>query len=95
MHDPEGEGFDGEPLDPDDVVWVRGIDYVAGWRDATDVGRELEEALTSAGFDTTGLECQARTRADGAGMVRLVLPSVAARDVAALVRAVARLGRAS
>ncbi|NUL03685.1 hypothetical protein HRW07_10645 [Streptomyces lunaelactis] len=95
MDDPEGAGFESEPFDPDDVMWVRGADYVAGWRDATDAGRELADALASAGFDTAGLELQARTSADGAGRVRLVLSAAAAHDMAALVRAVARLGRAS
>ncbi|WP_406278735.1 hypothetical protein OHT93_37795 [Streptomyces sp. NBC_00191] len=52
MHDPEDAGFESESFDPDDVVWVRGVDYVAGWRDATDAGRELAAALAAAGFDT-------------------------------------------
>ncbi|MER6613589.1 hypothetical protein [Streptomyces xantholiticus] len=51
MYDPEDAGFESEPFDPDDVVWVRGVDYVAGWRDATDAGGQLAEALTNAGFD--------------------------------------------
>lgn len=95
MHDPEDAGFESEPFDPDDVVWVREVDYVAGWRDATEAGGELADALESAGFDTAGLEWRARTSADGAGRVRLVLSAAAAHDVAALVRAVARLGKAS
>ncbi|MET7622759.1 hypothetical protein [Streptomyces sp. NPDC005408] len=95
MHDPEDEGFETDPFDLDDVVWVRGVDYVAGWRDAADAGGELAAALTSAGFDTMGLEWRARTNADGAGTVRLVLSAAAAHDVAALVLAVARLGKAS
>jgi alpha-beta hydrolase superfamily lysophospholipase len=56
MHDPEDAGFESESFDPDEVVWVRGVDYVAGWRDATDAGGELADALAAAGFDTTGLE---------------------------------------
>ncbi|MDQ0941774.1 hypothetical protein QFZ67_003479 [Streptomyces sp. V1I1] len=75
--------------------WVRGVDYVAGWRDAADAGGVLAEALESAGFDTAGLEWQARTNAEGAGRVRLVLSAAAAGDLAALVLAVARLGKAS
>lgn len=93
-HDPEDAGFESEPFNPDDVMWVRGVDYVAGWRDAADAGGELADALESAGFDTAGLEWQARTNAEGAGSVRPVLSTEAARDVAALVRAVARLGKA-
>ncbi|HET6356575.1 MAG TPA: hypothetical protein VFG16_20570 [Streptomyces sp.] len=92
MHDPEDAGFEDEAFDPDDVVWVRGVDYVAGWRDATDAGGELADALAAAGFDTTGPEWRARASGDGSGAVRLMLSAAAARDVAALVRAVARLG---
>lgn len=95
MHDPENAGFENESFDPDDVVWVRGVDYVAGWRDATDAGGKLADALAAAGFDTEGLEWQARANADGSGAVRLVLSAAAAHDVAALVRAVARLDKAS
>lgn len=87
MHDPEDAGFEDEAFDPDDVVWVRGVDYVAGWRDATDAGGELADALAAAGF-----EWRARASGDGSGAVRLMLSAAAARDVAALVRAVARLG---
>ncbi|MFF4229106.1 hypothetical protein [Streptomyces sp. NPDC001820] len=57
-------------------------------------GGESADALDRAGFETAGLEWQARTNTEGAGSVRLVLSTEAARDVAALVRAVARLGKA-
>ncbi|MCX4512903.1 hypothetical protein OHA27_21855 [Streptomyces sp. NBC_01619] len=93
MHDREDAGSENEPFDPDDVLWVRGVDYLAGWRDATDAGSALMVALAAAGVDTTGLTWQASTAADGAGSLRVALPAAAARDVAALVRAVARLGR--
>ncbi|MBT2366824.1 hypothetical protein J7E88_16270 [Streptomyces sp. ISL-10] len=95
MHHPEDAGFEDESFDPDAVVWVRGVDYVAGWRDATDAGTELADALAAAGFDTTGLEWQAKANADGSGAVRLVLSAAVAHDVAALVRVIARLGKAS
>jgi hypothetical protein len=68
---------------------------LAGWRDATDAGAELADALAAAGFDTTGLEWRARVNGDGSGAVCLVMSAAAAHDVAALVRAVARLGKAS
>ncbi|MCX4823186.1 hypothetical protein OG883_25515 [Streptomyces sp. NBC_01142] len=95
MHDPEDAGFERESFDPDEVVWVRGVDYMAGWRDAASAGAELADALAAAGFDAAGLEWQARANADGAGAVRLVMSAAAAHDVAALVRAIARLGKAS
>ncbi|MFF4230872.1 hypothetical protein [Streptomyces sp. NPDC001820] len=95
MHDPEDAGFEDEAFDPDDVVWVRGVDYVTGWRGAADAGAELADALAAAGFDTTGLEWRAKANADGSGAVRLVISAAAAHDLAAVVRAVARLGRVS
>ena len=66
MHDPEDAEFENEPFDVDDLLWVRGVDYLAGWRDATDAGRTLVGALTAAGVDTTGLRWQAGAAADGA-----------------------------
>ncbi|MET7712830.1 hypothetical protein [Streptomyces sp. NPDC005407] len=95
MYDPEDAGFENEPFDLDDVLWVRGVDYLAGWRDATDAGRALVDALAAAGVDTTGFRWQASAAADGGGRLRVVLPAAAAHDVAALVRAVSRLGKAS
>ncbi|MGW0554778.1 hypothetical protein ACWDZ6_11330 [Streptomyces sp. NPDC002926] len=95
MHDPEDAGFEDESFHPDDVVWVHGVDYVAGWRDATEAGAELADALATAGFDTTGLEWRAKANGDGSGAVRLVLSAATTHHVAALVRAVARLGKAS
>ena len=36
QHDPMDPGVDGEALEPDGCIWVRGVDYVAGWRNSVD-----------------------------------------------------------
>ncbi|WP_406211002.1 hypothetical protein [Streptomyces decoyicus] len=80
------DGFDGEGLDPDAVLWVRGVDYLAGWRDATRAATELGDALAAAGVDTTGTKLRAAVAADGSGVVRLELSSAAACEVAIRAR---------
>ncbi|MFC5721159.1 hypothetical protein ACFP1Z_13365 [Streptomyces gamaensis] len=74
----------GEP-DPDLVAWVRGVDYVTGWRAAKDAAAELEQALTAAGVDAVGASMSAAARADGAGVVRLVWPVETVRTLAGLL----------
>ncbi|MFF7230128.1 hypothetical protein BX264_3163 [Streptomyces sp. 2333.5] len=81
------DGFDGEDLDPDAVLWVRGVDYLAGWRDATQAAAELGEALSAAGLDTTEAKLRAAAVSDGSGVVRLELSAAAAREVAVRARA--------
>ncbi|MEU5126113.1 hypothetical protein [Streptomyces mobaraensis] len=84
MHSADDGAFEGigAEIDPDAVVWVRGVDYVAGWREAREAAAELEAALKAAGVETDG-GAVAQSRADGSGAVRLLW------DVAT-VRAVAR-----
>ncbi|MBT2387471.1 hypothetical protein [Streptomyces sp. ISL-11] len=86
------EAFEVEEFDPDAVLWVRGVDYVAGWREATDTAAELREALAVAGVDASGVRLRASSASDGSGVVRLELSVPAARVMAA---AVARFGKAS
>ncbi|MFJ3955588.1 hypothetical protein ACIPXV_37065 [Streptomyces libani] len=82
------DGFDGEDLDPHAVLWVRGVDYLAGWRDATQAAAELGEALTAAGVDTTEAKLRATAASDGSGVVRLeLLSAAAARQLAVRARA--------
>ncbi|MGW2022708.1 hypothetical protein [Streptomyces decoyicus] len=76
------DGFDGEDLDPDAVLWVRGVDYLTGWRDATEAAAELGDALMAAGVDTAGIKLRAAAASDGSGVVRLELSAAAAREVA-------------
>ncbi|MEW1719361.1 hypothetical protein [Streptomyces sp. NPDC093109] len=47
-----GDGtFDGEDLNLDALLWTRGVDYLTGWRDATQAATELSDALTAAGIN--------------------------------------------
>lgn len=85
----EAFGSEGEQVDPDAVLWVRGVDYVTGWRDATQAAGELGDALTAAGVDVAGAKLQASTATDGSGVVRLELSSATAREVAKLARVAA------
>ncbi|MGP8297551.1 hypothetical protein ACTPOK_06245 [Streptomyces inhibens] len=81
--------FEGAQFDPDAMLWVRGVDYVTGWRDATQAAGELGEALTAAGVDVRGAELRASTTTDGSGVVRLELSSATARGVAEFARVAA------
>ncbi|MEU2794130.1 hypothetical protein [Streptomyces sp. NPDC007100] len=90
-----GEGLADHGFDPDETVWVRGVDYVAGWREARDAGAALVEALAAAGIDVTNLKAQAHARPDGSGEVTLKLPTATARRTTELLGAALRCGRAS
>lgn len=80
------DGFDGKDLDPDAVLWVRGVDYLAGWRDATRAAAELGDALEAASLGTTEAKLHAAAVLDGSGVVRLELSAAAAREVAMRAR---------
>ncbi|MFF4603783.1 hypothetical protein ACFY12_13740 [Streptomyces sp. NPDC001339] len=82
-------GFEGAQFDPDAVLWVRGVDYLTGWRDATRAAAELGDALSEAGVDVAGVKLRASTDADGSGIVRLELSPMTAREMAKLARAAA------
>ncbi|WP_432039425.1 hypothetical protein [Streptomyces cucumeris] len=96
MCGPGDDGFDGEAADLDAGMWVRGVDYMRGWRDAREAAAELDDALRLVGVDTTGARLRASAGVDGAGVVRLELSAATAREIAMLARvAAAGLGRAS
>ncbi|QSY52578.1 MULTISPECIES: hypothetical protein [Streptomyces] len=88
MFGPGDEAFEtaGTEFDPDAVIWVPGVDYVRGWREARDAAAELADVLGSAGVDLEGTTATAQTRADGSGVVRLVWPVETVHAVANLVR---------
>lgn len=44
-------------IPPDAVMWVRGVDYLSGWRDAQEAAAELKEGLTTVGIDLEGPRC--------------------------------------
>ncbi|MEU8872753.1 hypothetical protein AB0D24_16585 [Streptomyces javensis] len=94
MCGPGGDGFDGEAADLEAGIWVRGEDYLSGWRDAREAATELGEALRLVGVETAGVRLRAASGADGSGVVRLELSAASAREVAMLARVTAaRLGR--
>lgn len=104
MSGPEREALEGGvggsgagELAPDTVgAWVRGVDYVAGWREATEAVVELTEALAAAGVAEAAVRMRAGAQEDGSGVVRLELAVSAAREVTKLARmAGVRLGGAS
>ncbi|MGP4112522.1 hypothetical protein ACTWP5_16625 [Streptomyces sp. 4N509B] len=97
MNGPDGAvGPLNEEFDPDAVLWVRGVDYVSGWRDAQAAVGELAEALAGAGVDLGGVRLRADAAPDGSGVVHLTCSSSTARDLALLARVTAaRLRRAS
>ncbi|MCF3145776.1 hypothetical protein [Streptomyces platensis] len=78
--------FDDEALEPDGWMWVRGVDYVAGWRNAVDAAAELKGAMDEAGIDTTEVMTTASTTTDGSGVLRLSLPVEAALALAHAAR---------
>jgi hypothetical protein len=86
VYDSHEAGSASDEIDPDSVLWVRGVDYVAGWRDARDAGTELLDAMQAAGMDTRSLRVQPDTGADGSGQVRLSGPPHMARELALLIR---------
>ncbi|WP_329019153.1 hypothetical protein [Streptomyces sp. NBC_00690] len=95
QHEPIDPGFDGNGgLDPDGWVWVRGVDYLAGWRSANDAASELTAAMTGAGIDTSEMTATADTAPDGSGVLRLSLSAGTAFELAQVVRdGVAGLGK--
>lgn len=96
MCGPGDDGFDGEAADLEAGIWVRGVDYLGGWRDARAAVAELGDALRLVGVETAGMRLRAATGPDSSGVVRLELSVSSAREVAMLARVTAaRLGRAS
>ncbi|MBL1117108.1 hypothetical protein JK364_32695 [Streptomyces sp. 110] len=95
MCGPRDDGFEGEAADLEVGIWVRGADYLSGWRDAREAAAELGDALSLVGVEAAGVRLRAASGADGSGVVRLELSAAAAREVAMLARVTAaRLGRA-
>jgi hypothetical protein len=65
---------DGYAPGPDDLVWVAGTDYVAGWREARAAARGLLRVLTAAGIT----DVHAVGSTDGAGRPVVCLRASAA-----------------
>ncbi|WRZ94454.1 hypothetical protein OHB54_38650 [Streptomyces sp. NBC_01007] len=52
-------------------LWVSGVDYVAGWRDAREAADRLNRALLGAGFERSQVRAVASTDERGRGVVRM------------------------
>lgn len=77
----------GEELNLEDVLWVPGIDYISGWRDAKSACEELSAALAGAWPGVEGIAAVAQSAPDGAAIVQLRLPIGTARVLTQLLRA--------
>lgn len=69
-----GEGWLSDGLDvpgADSGLWVSGVDYIAGWREAREVADRLNRALLSVGFELSAVRAVASTSEGGRGVVRL------------------------
>ncbi|MFJ8346010.1 hypothetical protein ACIQ9J_06490 [Streptomyces sp. NPDC094153] len=88
-----GEGWLSDGLD--DVMdighglWVPGVDYVAGWREARGVTDRLNRALLGAGFELSAVRAVASTGEGGRGVVRLAGWPEAVDRLARLLEALA------
>ncbi|URN12679.1 hypothetical protein LUW77_16685 [Streptomyces radiopugnans] len=85
MHNPEETGFTSDGLDLDAMLWVRGVDYLSGWREARDAARVLTDALEAAGVKAADIQLRADTGPDGSGIVSLKCSPEVAQRVARLV----------
>lgn len=66
------DGLDSEAIEGAECgLWVRGVDYVAGWRGAREAADRLNRALLDAGFELSEVRAVAATDADGRGLVRV------------------------
>jgi hypothetical protein len=90
MHDPEETSFTQGQIDPDAVLWVRGVDYLAGWRQAQDAAADLTEALEIAGLPHAATTVRADTTADGSALVRLACTPMEVRTLVRLMSTQAR-----
>lgn len=71
----------------DSGLWVSGVDYIAGWREAREAADRLNRALLGLGFELSAVRAVASTDEDGRGVVRLAgWPDVVER-LAALLEA--------
>ncbi len=72
----QGKEQDGQPLaagiDPEVWAWIRGVDYVSGWRSAKDAADTLNAALLTLDVWPWELRAVADTDAEGNGRVRLL-----------------------
>ena len=86
MHNPEKTGFTSDGLDLDAALWVRGINYLLGRREATNAARALTNVPEAAGVKAADMQLRADTGPDGSGIVSLKCSPEVARRIARLVK---------
>ncbi|WP_328494600.1 hypothetical protein OHS59_19030 [Streptomyces sp. NBC_00414] len=52
-------------------LWVPGVDYMAGWREAREASDRLNRALLRSGFELSDVRAVASTDGGGRGVVRV------------------------
>ncbi|MFH0175717.1 hypothetical protein [Streptomyces cacaoi] len=85
-----GTGENGPGGSPDETgadhgLWVRGVDYLEGWRVARAAADQVNLALLAAKFEPAQLRAVPSTDDAGRGVVRLVGAPTAAVRLAELV----------
>ncbi|MFD9331800.1 hypothetical protein [Streptomyces sp. NPDC060065] len=70
-------------------LWVPGVDYMAGWRDAREAADRLNRALLGAGFELSQVRAVASTDEGGRGVVRMACWPDAVDRLTGLLEAVA------
>ncbi|MET9411361.1 hypothetical protein ABZX90_37300 [Streptomyces sp. NPDC002935] len=76
--------------DVEAVLWVRGVDYMAGWRDARESTDQLNRAMLGVGLERSEVRAVASTDEEGRGVVRLAGMPDAVGRLAQLLEALAR-----
>ncbi|MES4892013.1 hypothetical protein [Streptomyces sp. NPDC096012] len=69
-----GEGWLNDGLDlpgADFGLWVSGVDYISGWREAREAADRLNRALLGVGLELSAVRAVASTNENGRGVVRL------------------------
>jgi hypothetical protein len=70
-------------------LWVPGVDYIAGWREAREATDRLNRALLGTGFELSAVRAVASVDESGSGVVRLAGWPDAVNRLAALLESVA------
>ncbi|MFD5699544.1 hypothetical protein [Streptomyces lasiicapitis] len=76
-------------------LWVPGVDYLAGWREAREAADRLNRALLGVDFEPSEVRCVASTDEDGRGLVRLAGSPGAVDRLAGLLESAASTGGGS
>ncbi len=79
----------GDVAGADFGLWVSGVDYLAGWREARESSDQLNRAFLGVGFELSELRAVASTNEEGRGVVRVAGWPGAVNRLAGLLEALA------